>query len=598
MPGMNPTTAGFIYYPHPKEHDIPYKPAPPPNNPVVKGVLLHYLAYVVTHAPLVPSILWHNAGFGALRKLKELSNLEPRYEPAVIPVTGNDEGGSAGYTRRDLKNIRVPPKDSNGRFHTVLDVHDAYKSGTTTPSEIVERLLPLIRRDIGDRSPHSTAFVDSKVEIVRQAAEESSKRWKAGTELGVLDGVPFAVKDDVDVKGYKRYVGSKMDYTEGREVETSWCAKKLEEEGAICVGKLNMHELGMDTTNLNTYWGTPLNPYNERYYCGGSSGGPAYAVASGLVPFAIGSDGGGSIRVPSSFCGLYGLKPSHGRVSIAPVSQSDSTTVVQGPLAANMGDLLLSYHVLAQPDPFHHISRQFVPPGPLSKARNKILGIYRPWFDLADPSVRETCYSVLHHFTTELGYELIDISIPLLHEGQLAHAMTIMSETVVAEPNISNLTAPTRVLLKVAQQTPASDFLLAQRMRNLLMQHLAYLFQTYPGLIIVTPTTPNAGCPINKGELAYGVSDGNTQIRTMEYVWLANFTGIPCIQVPVGYVSSTQGRGKVPVGLSGHGEWGSEEELIQFGFDAEQWMSEGGSDGNGRKKPENWVDILSESDVA
>jgi Asp-tRNA(Asn)/Glu-tRNA(Gln) amidotransferase A subunit family amidase len=263
-----------------------------------------------------------------------------------------------------------------------------------------------------------------------------------------------------------------------------------------------------------------------------------------------------------------------------------------------MSDLLLSYHVLGQPDPSHPISRHFAPPKPLSKPRNKVLGICKPWFDLADPSVKEACYSALHHLTTEQGYQLIDISIPLLHEGQLAHAMTIMNEATVGQDDLSSLTAPTRILLKVAQQTPARDFLLAQRLRSLLMQHLAYLFQTHPGLIIVTPTTPNAGCPIGEGELAYGVSDGNTQIRTMEYVWLANFTGIPCIQVPVGYVSPTQGQGKVPVGLSGHGEWGSEEELIQFGFDAEVWMSKGGSDGNGRKKPENWVDLLSDDSEA
>jgi hypothetical protein len=198
----------------------------------------------------VPSILWHNAGFSALRKRKELLNLEPRYEPAVIPLAGNDQEASPSPTKRDLSDIRVPPKNANGRFYTIFDFYNAYKSGTITPSEVVERLLPLIRRDVGNRSPHSTAFVDSKVEVVRQAAEESSKRWKAGKQLGILDGVPFAVKDCIDVKGYKTYVGSKTDFTEGKEVETGWCAKKLGEEGAICVGKVSMHELGMGEYSL------------------------------------------------------------------------------------------------------------------------------------------------------------------------------------------------------------------------------------------------------------------------------------------------------------------------------------------------------------
>ena len=296
-----------------------------------------------------------------------------------------------------------------------------------------------------------------------------------------------------------------------------------------------------------------------------------------------------------SFCGLYGLKPSHGRVSIAPVSQQDSTVVVHGPLAANMADLLLSFSVLGRPDPTHPISRQFAPLEALSTPRNKVLGIYRPWFDLADPSVRTACYHALDHFTNS-GYDLVDISIPMTHEGQLAHIITILSETVADHPDLPKLTAPNKVILKVAQQTTVLDFLLAQRMRQLIMEHLAYLFQKHPGLIIVTPTTPNAGCQINPGELAYGVSDGNTQVRTMEYVWLANFTGIPCLQVPVGYVGPKKGDGKVPVGMSAHGEWGSEEELIQFGFEAEEWMSNGGSDGKGRKKPEGWVDLLGSND--
>lgn len=345
-----------------------------------------------------------------------------------------------------------------------------------------------------------------------------------------------------------------------------------------------------DTTNNNLTWGTPLNPYNDRYYCGGSSGGAAYAVASGLVPFAIGSDGGGSVRIPSNFCGIYGLKPSHGRVSTAPLIQFANTTVVQGPLASNMADLEISYRVLAQPDPSHPVSRQFAPPRPLSAPGNKILGICKPWFDRAEPVVQEACNSALQYLTSELGYQIIDITLPFLHEGQLAHAMTILSEAATAQPSTTGLSPANKILLKVGASTPARDFLLAQRLRNLIMQHLAHLFQTHPGLIIVTPTTPTVGWPIGDGELAYGVSDGNTQVRTMEYVWLANFTGVPCIQFPVGYVEGIQGKGKVPVGLMGHGEWGSEDALIEFGFDGERWVGEGLN--GGRLRPDGWMDLL------
>jgi Asp-tRNA(Asn)/Glu-tRNA(Gln) amidotransferase A subunit family amidase len=535
-------------------------------------------------------LLYHNAGFTSLRKKKELDKIEKRFDPAVIPLPKTENEAPISYTKLDVGELRVPAKDAKGRFYTIADFHEAYKTGALTPTEVVEHLLPLIRRDVANRSPHSTAFMDSRVDDIRKAAEESTQRWKDGKPLGVLDGVPFAVKDEIDIHGYKRYNGTKKDYTNGEPVGTSWCVKKLEEDGAVMVGKTSMHELGMDTTNNNPNWGTPLNPYNEQYYTGGSSGGSAYAVAAGLVPFAVGADGGGSIRIPSNYCGIYGLKTSQGRVSVSPLTSPSSTVTVQGPMAANMADLAVSFRVCAQPDPSNPISRQFAPPRPLSGPRKKILGIPKVWFDRADPVVQETCYAALRYFTTELGYELVDVTIPLLHESQLAHAVTILAEAATAEPSLDGLTPPNRILMKVAQQIPATDWLLAQRLRNLLMQHLAYLFTKHPGLIIVTPTTPNVGWPISPGEKAYGMSDGNMQIRNMEYVWLANFTGIPALQFPAGFVEPKQGKGKVPVGMTGNGEWGSEDALIEFGYDAEAWLNT--SSEEGRRRPEGWVDVL------
>jgi Asp-tRNA(Asn)/Glu-tRNA(Gln) amidotransferase A subunit family amidase len=333
-----------------------------------------------------------------------------------------------------------------------------------------------------------------------------------------------------------------------------------------------------------------LNPYNNSYYTGGSSGGVASVVGHGIVPFGIGSDGGGSVRIPSNYTGLYGLKPSHGRVSTAPMLGSMKSVVVRGPLASSMADLELSYRVLAQPDPSVFPSSHFSPPRAHTEPRNKVIGIYKPWFDRADPSVQEACQSALQYFQSECGYQVIDISIPLLQQGQLAHAMTILTEGVDLTQSIWNLTPPNRILMSAARQTPTIDFLLAQRVRNALMEHLAHLFQKHPGLIIVTPTTPNAGWAIEDADLACGMSNANMTLRNMEYVWLANFTGIPCIQMPVGYVDGVKGKGKVPIGMSGQGEWGSEDALIEFGYDGEKWLHQGLK--GGQPRPEGWVDVL------
>lgn len=267
------------------------------------------------------------------------------------------------------------------------------------------------------------------------------------------------------------------------------------------------------------------------------------------------------------------------------------SVTVRGPLASSMADLEISYRVLAQPDPSNAASSQFRPPRAFSGPRNKVLGICKPWFDLADPSVQEACQSALRYFESELGYEILNIDIPLLHEGQLAHAMTIMAEGASGhKTSIYDLTAPNKVLMSVARQTSAVDFIFAQRVRNLLMEHLGHLFRTHPGLVIVTPTTPNAGWPIEDGDLAVGLSNANLQLRNMSYVWLANFCGLPCIQFPVGYVDGVKGKGKVPIGLSGQAEWGSEDALIEFGYDGEKWLNEGYV--GGKVRPEGWVDVL------
>ena len=360
------------------------------------------------------------------------------------------------------------------------------------------------------------------------------------------------------------------------------------------IGKLNMHELGLDTTNNNPTGCTPLNPHNSHYYTGGSSGGSAYTVSAGLLPITLGADGGGSIRIPSAYCGIYGLKPSHGRISASPTLRIARSNGVYGPMASNMSDLEIGYRYMAIPDPNNSESSMFAPPIPneANPKRPRILGVYKPWFDQADPVVLNACRAALSHYES-VGYTVIDIALPYLVEGQLAHAMTVLSEAALGKHELGHLAPANKILLSVGKQTPAFDFLLAQRMRNLLMEHLAYLFRQHPGLLIVTPTTPNAGWHISGGaaDMKYGVSDGNSSLRNMEYIWLANFTGCPALSVPVGLAEPKEGIGKIPMGLMAMAEWGAEEELLEWGRTSEQWtLDEGGEEKFSR--PRSWVDIL------
>lgn len=452
----------------------------------------------------------------------------------------------------------------------------------------------MIRRDVDQRSHHSTAWIDCHTEDVLQTARDSTARYKAGNPLSIFDGVPTGIKDEAKVRGYKTTKGRKdNDAIFAIEEESCHAARLLEEAGAIILGKLNMHEVGADTTNNNPNWGTPLNPHNSKYYTGGSSGGAAYAVSAGLIPIAVGTDGGGSVRIPSSFCGVYGLKPSHHRIE-----DTNSTVTCLGPLGATMSDLMASYRLLAQPQESDPICSLFAQALALSSTTRKI-GYCKTWFERAEPKVLEICKAALDYYSTKLGYEIVPIEIPFLPQGQLAHAFTILAEMstkaqttpVPSSHFLTDYNPAQKVLLGVGSQVPAYDYHLAQRMRNLLMQHLAHLYKQHPGLVIVTPTSPMAGWPIDRpGDLIHGVSDANSSIRNMEYVWLANFCGNPAVSVPVGFVDPVKGEGKIPIGLMAMGEWGAEEQLLEWGKEAEGYLTDVYE--GGRVRPGNWEDVV------
>lgn len=252
------------------------------------------------------------------------------------------------------------------------------------------------------------------------------------------------------------------------------------------------------------------------------------------------------------------------------------TVGVYGPMAASIDDLALAYRLMATPAPadqdqvsasFPHPLTTLTRPDSSPHPKNKTLGIFRDWIDRAEPAVRTVFDAALANYQ-KLGYNIVDISIPYLPEGQRAHVLTIMSMIAsgVSPHQISSLAAPNKVLVSMGMwQIQAQDFLAAQRLRNLLMSHLAHLFQQYPGLLIFTPTTPIPGWKIETdSELSRGLSDGKSSVRNMEYVWLANFTGCPAINCPAGL---TRDQNRVPVGVMAMGEWGTEEDLIAFARD-------------------------------
>ncbi|KAL2187609.1 amidase signature enzyme [Thermothelomyces heterothallicus CBS 203.75] len=549
----------------------------------------------------IREIVWHNSGFDSLRKIIPfIEDYEPWFEPQIVPLpaaaeeSSNTDGNSSANGAEEDQEPAPSVVYPKARYYSVADYRELYLSGTLTPTDVAEALLPLIRRDVANPTEHSKAFLETRAEKVFAAAKASTQRYKEGRSLGPLDGVPTAVKDEYDVEGYRTCLGSHNTYFSPEDRGTSWCVQKLEAAGALNLGKLSMHEFGLDTTGNNPIYGTPRNPHNPTYYTGGSSSGTAYAVSAGLIPIGLGSDGGGSIRIPSSLCGVFGLKPTHGRLSFRPGANHCISCACLGPIASDMSSLAALFSVISVPDP----SSPFPPlPTPLSLRLPrpddpKILGIPSAWTARATPAIQALCNSLVRKLVTSHGYTTVPIEIPFLREGQLAHAMTVLTDaaTLLPPDKTRNLTPANRILLALGRVTPATDYTLAQKLRRLLMQHLAWLWQEYPGMLIITPTTACEGLPIldAAAEMRWGVNEGDRTMESMEYVWLANFCGLPSLSVPAGFVPGRKGTADVPVGLMATGEWCAEEQLLRFG----RLLEEVGADR--RRRPKVWVDVVAE----
>ncbi|KAK4136831.1 amidase signature enzyme [Trichocladium antarcticum] len=584
-PGAKEAPAAALEF-HPEED----------KNPALRGLPLVAASILVGSATWIQKLLWENAKFGQPKLTPGLNGTQWRVQPDVIPL-GDGTVATASMLELEPALQTPPPADLAGRFYSVADYHQLYKSGAVTPLQVAAALLPLIRRDVQPVSKYAVAWTQTNADEVLAAAKASTERWAAGAPLGVLDGVPFGVKDDVDVKGFVSTMGMKVDKSEAYfntpATSTAWPAKKLEEAGGIMMGKMNQHEVGMDTTGCNPSTGTATNWYNKLYYPGGSSSGAGSALSGGLVPIAVGTDAGGSVRIPTAFCGTYGLKTTHNRT----MGLSSSVGIV-GPMAATAADLTIAYRHMAQPNPHDPAQNLHALSIPRSPSAPKPLGICREWVATAAPDVLTVFDAAVAHLTTHLNYTLVPIQLPFLRQGQIAHAATTLAESAsdalsrAADPAryLAPLNYPNRVLLAAGAQTPALDYLRYGQIRHVIMQHLAHLFAAHPGLVVLTPTTPLAGWPIHPGDQRYGCSDGNLSIRNMTFAWLANTSGCPAVSFPGGYVAPVQGEGVLPVGVMAMGEWGAEEQLLGVAGEVEGYLNEVYP--GGRRRPEEWADVI------
>jgi amidase len=211
-------------------------------------------------------------------------------------------------------------------------------------------LLDLHLARIDERNPQLNAIVSLDEDRAREGARAADEALASGAAVGPLHGLPFAFKDTHAVAGWRTTYGSPL-YAEHVPASDELIVERVRRAGVVVIGKTNVPEFAAGSHTFNTVFGTTLNPVDPTRSAGGSSGGAACALASGMVPLADGSDMGGSLRNPASFCGVVGLRPSLGRVPEWPLHNQWETTSVGGPMARNVGDLALLLSVMAGPDP-------------------------------------------------------------------------------------------------------------------------------------------------------------------------------------------------------------------------------------------------------
>lgn len=446
---------------------------------------------------------------------------------------------------------------------TAAELREAYAQGRSDPEAVARAVIDACAASDRADLPLRAIIAQDADDVMRQA-QESATRWRNGAPLGPLDGIPVAVKDELDVVPYPTTVGT--GFLNDRATRDATAVARLRAAGAVLIGKTNMHEIGLDVTGVNPHHGTPRNPHDPRRVTGGSSSGSAAAVAAGLCPIALGADGGGSIRIPSSFCGVVGLKGSFGRVSEAGAAPLCWSLAHVGPIGLTVHDVALAYAAIAGPDPDDPGSWLQPRPtlvgvggGDLSGLR---IGVYRPWFEDAEGDVVARCGEALAALQAA-GAQIVDIEIPEISLMRAVHIVTIVSEMVAAQDRYyaehrTDYGAGTRLNLALGRMLKATDYIHAQRIRTRVCGHFARVLAEVD--VIATPTSAQTAPVIPLDSLATGESNVEQTTRILRYAQAANLVGVPAISVPAGF----DGDG-MPVGFQLMGRHWDEVLLMRMG---------------------------------
>ena len=434
-------------------------------------------------------------------------------------------------------------------------------SGAISPVDLVEACLARI-----DKITDSNSFISVNADEARSVARASADLIAAGYKIGPLHGIPVALKDNIAVAGQITTAGSAI-LADHRPAADATVVSRLKSAGAIVIGKTNMHEFAWGGTSANPHYGFVSNPWDNTRMPGGSSGGSGVAVATGACFGALGTDTGGSIRLPSSLNGITGLRPTIGRVSNSGVIPLAWTMDTVGPMARSARDCALLLSVLAGHDSTDTGSSAAAVGDYVSAVGDRRvdglrIGLIEDYsLTHMQPAVLSAITAALEVLSSE-GAVLRDVRVEDI-DGNISAQLTVEA----AEPSAyhqrnlrerpQDYGGDVRLLLQAGELLPAVHYLQAQRYRALLREQMLAALRSVD--VIVCPTLPFTATAL--GETSVVIEEGLPEdmlSAIMQFTGLPSLTGLPAISVPCGFDADG-----LPIGLQIIGRPFAESTLLR-----------------------------------
>jgi len=445
---------------------------------------------------------------------------------------------------------------------TIAALARALQSRELTAEAIAEQCLSAI----AERNPSLNAFITVLADAARAQARQADDDIAAGRYRGPLHGVPISLKDLIDLDGTTTTAASRVRQGHIATADAT-VVTRLREAGAVLIGKTNLHEFALGTTNEDSAFGPARHPLDPSRSPGGSSGGSAVSVLADMAYASIGSDTGGSIRIPSAVCGLVGLKPTIGEIPTDGVVPLSGTLDHVGPICRSVEDAQIVYDVL-----------RGAPPGQGKRpqdARGIRLGVLRDYFMALLDSQVATGFESACARLRQAGVELQEVVVPhasdiapiylhiVLSEAAAHHAKTLESRADDYTPNV-------RQRLEMGRYILAEDYVRALRGRDVLMREVDAALTGFDGLLL--PSLPIPAHKIGVADVRIGGSDEPVRNVMLRLTQLFNLTGHPAITVPCG--TTPDG---LPIGAQIAGRRSRTPALLDVARAAEPYLGPGTS---------------------